>query len=390
MTYKLKRVKKDIIFIHPAYAKYRRPLFEKILSHYKTTFYFMRPPETHLQDQFYRELLEKHYLPKIEKATNKICYILKEYLIKPSTLLFLLVKNNYPVIITSISNSPQTIVALFASKLRRSKCILWIEEWASSKTMSLLSFLSQLVSHIVIRSVDAIVTEGTPQYAYVRKLNIPKEKVFFANHCSLDYSKYPTKNLKDELNIKNFQVILYVGRILERKGVHILIKAFSRIEKERKNVALVICGDGKFLPYCKQLAAKLKLKKVFFLGKVKEEEMASVYKAADVFVLPSCSGQEFEGWGLVVNEAMSMGLPIITTNMVGAAYDLVKESTNGYIVKNGDINALHRALTKILGNEELRTIMGRNSRKIFEEFNDFDKMFEGFKQAIDYVIRRNA
>jgi glycosyltransferase involved in cell wall biosynthesis len=350
----------------------------------------MRPAETHLQDQFYKELLERHYLPKIEKTKNKILYVLKEYLIKPSTLLFLLLKNNYPVIITSISNSPQTIAALLASKLRGSKCILWIEEWKSPKTVSPLFSLSKLVSHAVIRSVDAIVVEGTPQYAYVRKLNIPQEKVFFANHCSLDYSKYPSKNLKNELNIENFLVILYVGRILEKKGVHILIMAFSRIEKERNNVALIICGNGEFLPFCKQLADKLKLKRVFFLGEVEEEKMASIYKTADVFVLPSCSDQEFEGWGLVINEAMSMGLPIITTDNVGAAYDLVKENINGYIVKKGDINELYRALTRILDNEELRTIMGRNSRKIFEEFNDFDKMFKGFKQAIDYVVKQNT
>jgi glycosyltransferase involved in cell wall biosynthesis len=231
--------------------------------------------------------------------------------------------------------------------------------------------------------------EGTPQYKFVRGLNVPREKVFFANYCSLDYSKYPTKNLKDKLNISDLLVVLYVGRVVKRKGLDILIKSFYEIRNKRDDVALIICGDGDFLPCCKQLAKKLKINRIFFLGEVAEEDMASVYKAADVFVLPSCirSGgrDEVEGWGLVVNEAMSMGLPVVTTDVVGAAQDLVKENINGYLVKNGDAKELYLTLNRILENERLRKTMGENFRKIFESFNDFNKMFEGFKQAINYV-----
>jgi len=389
MTEKANKVK--IVFIQPAYAKYRQPLFDKFLSYYNMTLYFMRQSEVHLQYEFGDKFPREHFLPRGGSHPNWLVHIVREYLGEPLALVSELMKNDYSAVVSSISDSPQTIVSLFVSRIRKAKCVLWVEEWSSPITKKPLSMLSTLLRTYVLKNVDAIVVEGTSQYIYVRKFSIPKEKVFFSNHCSLDYSNYLTKDLKKKLNIKGFLVVLYLGRIVKRKGLDILIQAFSKIEEKRSDVALVVCGNGEFLPYCEQLGKKLGARNIFFLGGVSEGEVASVYEAADVFVLPSCirSGQgiEVEGWGLVINEAMSMGKPIITTDAVGAAKDLVKENINGYIVKNGDANELCRALDKILGNERLRNIMGKNSRKIFEDFNDFDKMFEGFRKAIEYAIQ---
>jgi glycosyltransferase involved in cell wall biosynthesis len=244
----------------------------------------------------------------------------------------------------------------------------------------------------VFRNVDAIVVEGAPQKKYLKNFNVPDEKVFFSNHCSLDYSRVESKNLKQKLKIGKGLVILYLGRIIERKGLDVLLKAFSVIERERNDVFLVICGDGDFRPFCEDLVAQLKIRHVFFLGTVPEEEIASYYRTADIFVLPSCIKPrqkiKVEGWGLVINEAISMGIPVVTTNVVGAASDLVKSGVNGYVVKNGNVNELCLALRKILEDEKLRKTMGKNSRRIFEAFNDFDKMFEGFRQAIEYAQAR--
>jgi glycosyltransferase involved in cell wall biosynthesis len=83
---------------------------------------------------------------------------------------------------------------------------------------------------------------------------------------------------------------------------------------------------------------------------------------------------------------MSMGKPVITTDAVGAAEDLVRNGVNGYVVKNGEIEELYLALRKMVEDPRLRKTMGENSRIIFEEFNDFGKMFRGFKKAIEYSI----
>ena len=381
----------QIVFIQPAYAKYRQPFFEKFRSYYNTTLCFMRETEVYLQNQHLISLTRAHQLDRNKLDTNRLVYLAREYFTRPVVLLLSLMKNNYSVIVTSISRSPQTIISLFVSKIKGSKCVLWIEEWFIPRQRSMMSKLSILLTMCVLRNVDAIVVEGTPQYKYVKNFNIPDEKVFFSNHCSLDYSKYRSKNLKEKLNIEKDLLVLYLGRIIERKGLDVLIKAFSKIEQERNDVALMVCGDGDFRPFCEYLAKELKIKHIFFLGSVQEEEIASYYETADLFVLPSCVREnqkiKTEGWGLVINEAMSMAKPIVTTNAVGAAQDLVKNGVNGYVVQNEDVNELYLALKKILEDKELRKAMGKNSRKLFEEFNDFDKMFEGFKKAIKYVIK---
>ena len=81
---------------------------------------------------------------------------------------------------------------------------------------------------------------------------------------------------------------------------------------------------------------------------------------------------------------MSMHLPIITTNAVGAAYDLVINGYNGFVVQQNDVIALYKAMKKIL--ELDLSKLGNNSRKLFEEKNNFKEMANGFSQAINYVI----
>jgi glycosyltransferase involved in cell wall biosynthesis len=88
----------------------------------------------------------------------------------------------------------------------------------------------------------------------------------------------------------------------------------------------------------------------------------------------------------VVNEAMSMGLPIITTTAVGAAYDLVIDGFNGFIVSPGNDADLCKAMERIINLDYVN--MGRNSRLLFEKKNDFNRMAKGFSSAIQHVSGR--
>jgi glycosyltransferase involved in cell wall biosynthesis len=379
-----------VLFIQPTYAKYRRPLFERFLDNYNTTLFFVGIPPEIIQDRYFisysgfDKTRSKH--DPQDTGFRSAFYLLHQYL----RLIVLLISNSYDVILTSISLSPQTMISLVVSKIKGKKCVLWIEEWLQSKSkffVSAIPFLdvNYFLKKQVFRNVDGVVVEGTAQWNYAKSFGVPNDKLFFSNHCGLDYSLVGHTNLRQKLNIGNNLVILNVGQIEKRKGLDILIKAFSRIELERKDTYLVLCGDGSFRPFCESFAKKLKLEHVFFLGNVQEDELASYYRLADVFVLPSCVRPFGEGWGLVINEAMSVGLPIITTDAVGAAEDLVN-GDNGYVVKNGDVTELYLALRRILNDELLRKTMGKNSQKLFKEFNDFDKMFEGFKRAIEHSV----
>lgn len=390
----------SIIMIQPAYAKYRQPLFDKFADNYNTTLYFVDATERHLQwlSEGKTKLISVKAPLRVrskERLIDRLMFMLKRHI----DLFSVLMSQNFSVIITSTIDRPQTIISLIASRIRGSRCILWNEEWFLPRSRcfkSWLKLLPQVVLRMmVLKNVDAVVVEGQPQYNFVRNFNVSVDRIFFANHCSLDHALFKSRNLRKKLGIDKYVVILYLGRIIRNKGLDVLIRAVSKIEKERRNVFLMICGDGNFRPLCEGLAKELELKNVSFSGLIFGEQMiASCYKSADIFVYPSHIGTPdtlyAEGWGLAINEAMSMGKPVVTTNQVGAAGDLVKNSVNGYVVKQGDVDDLSLALKRIIDDPVARKTMGRNSRKIFEDFNDFSKMFCGFQAAIEYVLERSA
>jgi glycosyltransferase involved in cell wall biosynthesis len=105
--------------------------------------------------------------------------------------------------------------------------------------------------------------------------------------------------------------------------------------------------------------------RVLFLGFLNQSQLASVYCAADLFVLPSL----FEPFGLVVNEAMLCGLPVAVSDRVGARFDLVRPDENGYVFRAGDVEALATILRDILPDPEKRARMGAAARLRMETWS---------------------
>jgi glycosyltransferase involved in cell wall biosynthesis len=130
--------------------------------------------------------------------------------------------------------------------------------------------------------------------------------------------------------------------------------------------------------------------KTRFVGYVSPEEALTYYAIADLFVLPSVTmptGKE--PWGLVVNEAMNQGLSVIATDAVGAAAGgLVHAGVNGFIVPERDIEALARAIERILSDENVREQMSEKSRQVIAAW-DNERMVEGFQLAIEYALKQS-
>jgi glycosyltransferase involved in cell wall biosynthesis len=145
---------------------------------------------------------------------------------------------------------------------------------------------------------------------------------------------------------------LFVGQLIERKGMHELLAAFSHLSSGE----LWIAGDGRLRPNV-ELAARHN-SNVRPLGHLSWDELQIAYRSVDVLVLPS----RYEVWGLVVNEALEHGLPVIVSDQVGAADDLVEPGTNGVVVPAGDVASLSRALRDVARwSPERRLIAGRES-----------------------------
>lgn len=151
------------------------------------------------------------------------------------------------------------------------------------------------------------------------------------------------------------KVVLAVGQFIPRKGFDVLLHAWRRCDQKNE---LWIIGDEAPNEYI-ELKDRLGLKNVYFMGFKCKEELMECYRAADLFVHPTRE----DIWGLVINEAMANGLPVITTERCVGGCELIQNEINGYIVPTNDSEQLADAIMKVLEDENLRQKMSENNLK---------------------------
>lgn len=166
------------------------------------------------------------------------------------------------------------------------------------------------------------------------------------------------QELRKQLGITEDRVIISVGRFIYCKGYDILLKSAASVSK---NIGIYIIGDNPTQEYL-DLQKELNLNQVHFVSFQAKEELKKWYQTADVFVLPTRE----DIWGLVINEAMAQGLPVITTDKCVAGLELVKEGENGYIVPVEDVPALTHAITRIFAQNY--HAMGQKSLELIKPY----------------------
>jgi glycosyltransferase involved in cell wall biosynthesis len=209
------------------------------------------------------------------------------------------------------------------------------------------------------------------------------EKVFLARYA-VDNERFRTRaasyrgarqRIRDENGWKQRYLLLYVGRLVGFKRVDVLIEALRRLSTKRLDIGLVIVGDGPERERLERLGQAMP--HVYFAGFQDQSDLPRHYAVADVFVLPS----ECEPWGLVVNEAMASGLPVIATRKVGAAHDLIIEGENGYLVPENDPAALASAIDRACESEQHLLLLGEKARGTVQSWN-YDSTLAGFHNAL--------
>lgn len=154
--------------------------------------------------------------------------------------------------------------------------------------------------------------------------------------------------------------VLGVGRLIEFKAPEILVRAVARAgARSARRLHLLIAGDGPLDEAVRAEAEELGVAATF-AGFVEGDDLLELYAAADVFALLS----RRELWGVVVNEAMCFGLPLVLSSAVGAAADLLVEERNGLLVPPDDVEAAAAALAKLAASEPRRAAMGAASREL--------------------------
>ncbi len=179
--------------------------------------------------------------------------------------------------------------------------------------------------------------------------------------------------------------ILCVGRLIERKGQHHLLKAFHNLKSMLSQpLRLILAGAGDAEESLRLLAAELGVADtVSFLGPVPRADVPALYHQADVFTLPS----QNEGMSIALLEAMASGLPVVTTT-AGGTSELVCDGVNGYIVPWADVPALTEALALLARNADIRQRMGHENRRIAGEFS-WSHITQGYLALCENIIYRS-
>lgn len=169
--------------------------------------------------------------------------------------------------------------------------------------------------------------------------------------------------------------LLFCGRLIQRKGIDVLLRAMPTILAERQ-VQLVITGEGDRKAEWQELALDLALgDQVRFAGFVSDEELANLYQTSDLYVHPAIFDDkgDTEGLGVVLSEALAHKLPVVASG-VGGIVDVIKDEKTGLLVAEKDEAALAAAVLRVLGDEVLAQRLGEEGLKHVQEFFDWERI----------------
>jgi glycosyltransferase involved in cell wall biosynthesis len=309
------------------------------------------------------------------------------------SLLYYLWRGHYDVFVKCIEGRFALPVTYLIARLRRKPFVLWTGIWMTLQTP--FHRLTFPFTRWLYRHADAIVAYGEHVKHYLEELNVATEKIFVAAHAvnnavySEPVCEHAKAALRAKLGLGSCKVVLYLGRLEEEKGVDFLIRAFALVNLD--DAMLIVVGNGSRRQHLEVLAREERLQhKVRFVGYVSPEDTPMYYAIAELFVLPSVTMPNGkEPWGLVVNEVMNQGVPVVATTAVGAAAGgLVQHGVNGLVVPERDSRALAQEIERILSNTKLREELSQSARHTIAAW-DNAQMVQGFQQAITYALQRS-
>lgn len=278
---------------------------------------------------------------------------------------------------------------LLASKVLTTRSILTCDSTSMDRPAF---WLKTTLKKLFVRGCSTAFCYGTKSKEYLLSLGMPIEAIY--TRCqAIDNEKFAalwkeSANMREQILLnsgfksRNF---IFVGRLIQLKNIIRLIDAFTNLKQNEELAAdwgLIVVGDGpqreELIKHCTQNAVK----DVNLIGGKNWSETPSYYALADVFVLPSTS----EAWGLVVNEAMICGLPVLVSDRCGAAYDLVEEGKNGFVFNPFDVLELENRLRFFVRNPDEIGIMSERSRAIISDYtaqNAALQMLRGIRDTLE-------
>ena len=243
-----------------------------------------------------------------------------------------------------------------------------------------------------LRRMDAFLTIGTANEDYLTLYGAP-QAAFFRTGYQADTELHGRGAreerdrggpLRAELGIRDARLVLFVGRFVPAKGILDLVAAFKRVRQDFPDVGLLLIGTGPQQKEIETHCAEVR-EHVYFCGFLQPPELARAYGIGTLLALPST----YEPWGVVVNEAMAAGLPVIASHRVGAVPDLVIPGVTGATFRAGNVEALTDALHVMLAPGAAERCGARARELVFDWTRRYEPV-HAYKSAIEYALRHAA
>lgn len=367
-----------ILLIHNTIMPYRMPFFKGIKELYDVEFIF-----THI------DTVTKKYRrgSSADEALNELksndggvirCRFKSFAFIKD------LFVNDYDLIVCTLEKT--ALIAFLFSRARGIPLIYWSEQWSTGT--SLYNRISKYVIQIISTRSEGIIVPGTKHRSYFISLGVIPEKIFLVPNVHTNFQE--GKELIEVARHNGKKIVLYAGRLIRRKGVDVLIQSFAQLRLHHLNIMLIIVGDGNCRKKLISLAKKLNIRdEVYFAGQVEDACLMQYYRLCDLCVIPSITYNGVKDpWVFVLNEAMYFGKPVIASDAVGAAFDLIKNGENGFVVPEGDADSLFKTMNYILSDGLLLSQMGKKSKELIEAKFMYADMINAFRRAIESVCNK--
>lgn len=352
---------------------YRRPLFEELARRLDISFFFTSDGS------------EWYWPGGNETAPDGVVVVDGG----THRLVSSLFSGRYDCVVASLAGRLVVPTVYCAARSRRLPLVLWVGIWEHPQT----SFhrLTRPLTRHLYRWADALLVYGTHVAEFVAAESGRQERVFIAPQavdnerfrCAVPAGRRAA--LRRELSLGEAPVAAFVGRLEPGKGLDVLLRAFAAASAQH---TLLVVGAGSLGSELQRLAADLGIgSRVRFAGRVGQADLPAYLAAADFLVLPSVTTPRFrEPWGLVVNEAMNCGLPVVATDAVGAAAGgLVVHGQTGLVIPAGDVEALAGGFDRLATDAVLRAELGRRARERVLDFS-FAAAADAFERAVEAAV----
>lgn len=364
-----------VAFLQDALPGYRRPLFDQMGRSHRVTFFFTEakagslPPES--------VAVKGYRIPEMS-----------DYVVAPRLLRELMQvhrRDPFDVVILPDLGFFSCHIGYLFSRAARLPYVLWTGEWWPVHHPR--RWAMRPLEQAIATEAGACLAYGTRSQHRLEQLGVRQERIRITGNAS-DYQYSPPgreelDRLRKEWLIEDRQVVLFLGRLLEFKGPDILLEAFAGLEASRR-AFLVVAGTGPLLHRLQERVRRGKVANVRLTGSTVESarEKDLLYGMASVFVLPSRRWRTAEPWGLVLNEAASASLPILTTEWAGAVGDLIRDGETGFVVPPEDPRALRASIAEILEHPQQAKERGLRARVVASGFT-----VARMAEALDWGIR---